>query len=84
MAFLENLNFSKICWSRVALKSGNGGAKETLLNTLLLLHSWAKSQKPAKNKINIFVKLTDHTCALGCPRLWRITKNSLHNEGIYK
>ena len=63
MAFLENLNFSKICWSRVALKSGNGGAKETLLNTLLLLHSWAKSQKPAKNKIEIFVKLTDHTCA---------------------
>ena len=49
MAFLENLNFSKICWSRVALKSGNGGAKETLLNTLLLLHSWAKGQKPAQN-----------------------------------
>ena len=23
-------------------------------------------------------------CKLGCPRLWRITKNSLHNEGIYK
>ena len=21
---------------------------------------------------------------LGCPRLWRITKNSLHNEGINK
>ena len=21
---------------------------------------------------------------LECPRLWRITKNSLHNEGIYK
>ena len=23
-------------------------------------------------------------CRIGCPRLWRITKNSLHNEGIYK
>ena len=63
MAFLENLNFSKICWSRVALKSGNGGAKETLLNTLLLPYSWLKSQKPAKNKMNILVKLRDHTCA---------------------
>ena len=63
MAFLENLNFSKICWSRVALKSGNGGAKETLLNTLLLPHSWFKPQKPTKNKIKIFVKLRNHTCA---------------------
>ena len=26
-------------------------------------HSWAKSQKPAKYKIEIFVKLTDHVCA---------------------
>ena len=23
-------------------------------------------------------------CVVECPRLWRITKNSLHNEGIYK
>ena len=60
MAFLENLNFSKICWSRVALKSGNGGAKETLLNTLLLLlQSWAKSQKPAQNKKDILMKLKE-------------------------
>ena len=51
MTFQENLNFSKICWSRVALKSGNGGAKETLLNTLLLPHSWFKSQKSAQNQI---------------------------------
>ena len=24
------------------------------------------------------------TCPLECPMLWRITKHSLHNEGIYK
>ena len=25
-----------------------------------------------------------HTCLIGCPRFWRITKNSLQSEGIYK
>ena len=28
--------------------------------------------------------LKETTSRVGCPRLWRITKNSLHNEGIYK
>ena len=74
MAFLENLNFSKICWSRVALKSGNGGAKETLLNTLLLLHSWVKSQKPANIKIKKIVKLTNHSSQW----LFGLKKNSFN------
>ena len=29
------------------------------------------------------IKFMGIACILGCPRLWRITKNSLHNEGIY-
>ena len=28
--------------------------------------------------------LNEKSYSVGCPRLWRITKNSLHNEGIYK
>ena len=38
---------------------------------------WLKQLKGQNNFVN-------WTSTLGCPKLWRIMKNSLHNEGIYK
>ena len=40
--------------------------------------------RPHTETISLSISFMWVQCTLGCPRLWRITKNSLHNEGTYK
>ena len=50
-----------------------GSPKVSLLNLMTLVGTYI---------LTIYISIDAYI--LGCPKLWRITKNSLHNEGIYK
>ena len=55
-----------------------------LLNTQKMRNSTLPYPVKMEYGWNFWLELSFIICILGCPRLWRITKNSLHNEGIYK
>jgi hypothetical protein len=46
-------------------------------------HIWAKRQKPAKNKIEKFVKLTDPTCTFNDLASFEYEAHSMTGNGSY-